>query len=49
MNIAALRQSETYKQNVSRQSNLTEKEKYAQHIEDDNRNSDAIYMGGGEG
>lgn len=47
MNQAALRQVETYTKNASRQS-LTEKEKYAQKIEENHHGAGAIYTGGGE-
>lgn len=47
MNRAALRQQETYKKNLSRSSNITEKEKYAQRIEQQ-KTANAIY-GGSDG
>ena len=48
MNLAAYRQAESYKNSVSRQSDVSEKEKYAQRIGDQNLSSAAIFTGGGE-
>ena len=42
------RQAETYKHHLGRQIDLTEKEKYAQRLGDQGRNSVNIYNGGGE-
>ena len=48
MNNAALRQQATLQKNMAMNGNISEKEKYAQRIEDNTRNSSAIYYGGGE-
>ena len=48
MNLAALKQNASYMKNISRQSDLTEKEKYAQRIEDQIASSGSIYSGGVE-
>lgn len=47
MNVAALRQTETYKQNLQRVG-TSEKERYAQNVEGQIGGTGAIYTGGGE-
>ena len=46
MNQNAVRQAQAYKNNVSRQPNMSEKEKYAQRMEEQAQPNGAVFQGG---